>query len=63
MTAGRYALEFRPAAVRQLRQLPRDAQRRLRAAIEPLGRQPRPPGAVKLAGTDDLWRIRVVTFG
>jgi mRNA interferase RelE/StbE len=43
----------------QLRKLPEDTQRRLRAATEALCRQPRPPGAVKLAGTDDLWRIRV----
>jgi mRNA interferase RelE/StbE len=24
--------------------------------------QPRPPGAVKLAGTDNLWRIRIGGF-
>jgi mRNA interferase RelE/StbE len=62
VTARRYALQFRPAAVRQLRKLPKDTQRRLRAATESLCRQPRPPGAVKLAGTDDLWRIRVGDF-
>lgn len=39
-----------------------DAQRRPRAAVEPLGHQPRPPGAVKLAGTDDLWQVRVGDF-
>jgi mRNA interferase RelE/StbE len=59
VTARRYALQFRPAAVRQLRKLPRDTQRRLRAATEALCHQPRPRGAVKLAGIDDLWRIRV----
>ena len=59
MTDRRYTLEFRPAAVRQLRKLPKDAQR---AATESLRQQPRPPGAGKLAGTDDLWRIRVGDF-
>ena len=59
MTTRRYALQFRPAAVRQLRKLPKEAQRRLRTATEALCHQPRPSGAVKLAGTDDLWRIRV----
>ena len=62
MTSRPYEVQFRPAAVRQLRKLPKDAQRRLRAAIEDLADQARPSGAVKLAGTDDLWRIRVGEF-
>ena len=62
MTAHRYELRFRPAAVRQLRKLPKDALRRLHTATEALRQQPRPPGAIKLAGTDDLWRIRVGDF-
>ena len=62
MTAHRYELRFRPAAVRQLRKLPKEALRRLQAATEALRHQPRPPGAIKLAGTDDLWRIRVGDF-
>jgi mRNA interferase RelE/StbE len=62
VTSRRLTLEFRPAAVRQLRKLPKDAQRRLRAATEALCDQPHPPGSVKLAGTDDLWRIRVGDF-
>jgi mRNA interferase RelE/StbE len=49
-------------AVRQLRKLPKDTQRRLRTAIETLRSHPRPPGAVKLAGSNDLWRIRVGDF-
>jgi mRNA interferase RelE/StbE len=62
VTARQFALQFRPAAVRQLRKLPKDAQRRLRAATEALCDQPYAPGATKLAGTDDLWRIRVGDF-
>jgi hypothetical protein len=32
VTDRRYSLKFRPAAVRQQRKLPKDAQRRLRVA-------------------------------
>ena len=62
MTAHRNELQFRPAAIRQLRKLPKEALERLRTATEALRHQPRPPGAVKLTGTDDLWRIRVGDF-
>jgi mRNA interferase RelE/StbE len=59
VTARRYSVQFRPAALRQLRKLPRDALRRIQAATETLRDEPRPEGAAKLAGTNDLWRIRV----
>jgi mRNA interferase RelE/StbE len=55
----RYALQFRPAALRQLRKLPKDALRRIRTATEDLRDEPRPEGVAKLAGTHDLWQIRV----
>jgi mRNA interferase RelE/StbE len=29
------------------------------AALVALGSNPHPPGCVKLAGEDDLWRVRV----
>jgi mRNA interferase RelE/StbE len=59
VTARRYELEFRPAALRALRKLPKDILRRIRAATEALCDEPRPDGVVKLAGVDDLWRIKV----
>jgi mRNA interferase RelE/StbE len=62
VTGRRYALEFRPAALRQLRKLPKDAVLRIRTATEALCDNPRPEGVAKLAGTDDLWRIRVGDF-
>lgn len=34
-------------------------QKRLAAAIDMLAADPRPPGAKRLAGAVDLWRIRV----
>lgn len=53
-----YAVQFAPAALRQLRQLPRDARRRIQAAIELLAETPRPPGAKKLSGSSGDWRVR-----
>jgi hypothetical protein len=49
--------------VRQLRKLPKDVLGRLRAATEALRNQPRPPGAVKLAGTDNLGGSGSATSG
>ena len=58
MTEGRYRVELAPAAQRQLRRLPPGDAARLRGPILALAVATRPPGAVKLAGTD-FWRIRV----
>ena len=58
-----HALQFRPAALRQVRKLPRDALRRIQTATEALRDEPRPEGTAKLAGTHDLWRIRVGDYG
>ena len=53
-----YRIEFAPAAARQFRKLPRDAKRRLRPVIDALATDPRPQGSKKLAGEDDLYRVR-----
>ena len=53
-----YRIEFRPAAVRALRNLDRQAQERLRAAIALLAADPRPPGARALRGRPG-YRVRV----
>ena len=55
----RYAVYFKPSADRQLAKLPRDVQRRIVTAVEALADDPRPPGAVKITGDNNLWRIRV----
>ena len=55
----RYAVYFKPSADRQLAKLPRDDQRRIVTAVEALADDPRPPGAVKITGDGNLWRIRV----
>ena len=54
-----YTIEFLPAADRDLRRLSVATQRRIVAAVEQLAGDSRPPGVVKLAGEDNLWRIRV----
>jgi mRNA interferase RelE/StbE len=53
-----WRVDLAPAAQRQLRKLPPDATARLRGPILALARDPRPPGAVSLAGSP-FWRLRV----
>jgi len=54
-----YDVEITGAAERQLRKLDRSVKRRLLDAIWRLAEEPRPPGARKLTGPDDIFRIRV----
>ena len=54
-----YQIELSPRARRDLRKLPRSDQVRVAARINELADDPRPAGAVKLAGAEDLWRVRV----
>lgn len=56
---GPYSLEFRPAAARILRELPRDAAKRIGAELEALRDDPRPHGVTALQANTDLLRIRV----
>jgi mRNA interferase RelE/StbE len=57
-----YEIDFKPAALRELRKLARRITRsdwtRLEQAIDDLRATPRPHGVVKLSGTD-FYRIRV----
>ena len=54
-----YRVVLTRAAERQLAKLSRQAREMVAAALVTLGINPRPVGCVKLAGSDDLWRIRV----
>jgi len=54
-----YRVVLTPAADRQLGKLPPQAREMIAAALVVLRRNPRPPGCTKLAGGDDLWRIRI----
>jgi mRNA interferase RelE/StbE len=54
-----YRIEFTRQAERQFKALPRNIQTRLKSHIDRLIEDPRPSGAYKLSGKDDLYRIRV----
>ena len=53
-----YEIEVSRSAEKQLRKLPRSDQERVVQAILPLAQNPRPRGARKLSGYDDVFRIR-----
>ena len=54
-----YRVVLAPAADRQFAKLSHQAREMIAAALVALADNPRPPGCVKLAGAEDLWRIRV----
>jgi mRNA interferase RelE/StbE len=53
-----YRIEIARRARKALLDFPDSQARRIEAAIVELAAQPRPPGCVKLAGSEN-WRIRV----
>lgn len=54
-----YRIEFAPRADRQFKALERSLQVRLGRRIDGLAENPRPQGIKKLAGEEDLYRLRV----
>jgi mRNA interferase RelE/StbE len=54
-----YALQFKPAALRQLEKLSPDVQKRVASKIERLRDDPFPTGCKKMMALPDTWRIRV----
>lgn len=56
---AKYNIEFAPAAARQLRKLPPEAQLRIAAVVDKLGNNPLPSGVKKLSSQDALYRVRV----
>lgn len=54
-----YAIEFRPSARRDLKDLPREILQRISRKIDSLADNPRPPGVEKLSGSEDSYRVRV----
>ena len=56
---SRYSAAIARRAIRSIAKLPRKEQQRIRAAIELLADQPRPPGCVALSGEDSAYRVRV----
>lgn len=55
----RYTVEFTTSAAREFRALERQMQRRISTRIDELVHEPFPPGAQKLQGKENHWRIRV----
>lgn len=56
---GRYILDIKPSAQKELEHLNDAFFARLVPKIESLASVPRPSGCTKLRGNKDLWRIRV----
>lgn len=57
--ARRYEVRLARRAVRSLAELQRRDQQRIRAAIDLLADQPRPPNCVALQGESGVYRVRV----
>jgi mRNA interferase RelE/StbE len=58
VTKRRYRVEVARRAVKALAALPRRDQQRIRAAIDLLAEDPRPPGCTKLTGEPRTYRVR-----
>ena len=54
-----YRVVLTPAAERQFAKLSPQAREMIAAVLVALAGNPRPPGCGKLAGAQNLWRIRV----
>jgi mRNA interferase RelE/StbE len=59
MADRKYEVRVAPAAVRQIKKLPRSVQQRLVRCFESLSEQPRPSGVEKLSQNPRFWRVRV----
>lgn len=53
-----YTIEFASSALRDFKALERAVQRRVASRIDALAADPLPPGAKKLHGEPDVFRIR-----
>ena len=56
---SRHTVEIARTAVKSIARLPRREQHRVRAAIDLLADEPRPPGCAALAGEESVCRVRV----
>ena len=56
---GRYAVELKPSARKELERLPAKMIERIFPKLEALVDEPRPDGCKKLKGGQQEWRIRV----
>ena len=56
---SKYEVRIARRAIKAIAKLPRKEQLRVRAAIDLLAEEPRPPGCVALSGEDSVYRVRV----
>lgn len=57
-----YRVDIARRAIKALTALPRQEQQRVRAAIDLLADNPRPPGCTKLTAEDKTYRVRVGVY-
>ena len=57
--SGRYTVEFERSAKKELDRLECPIRARVLRKVAALEDDPRPLGATRLVGADDLWRIRI----
>ena len=57
-----YRVEVKASAVKEIAVLSRRDQRRVVSAIDALAGDPRPPGVRKLAGSENVYRVRVADY-
>lgn len=55
---GDYGVKLVDAAVKEIRKLPRTAQKRVITCLENLSKDPRPSGVEKLSENPRFWRVR-----
>lgn len=55
----KFAIDFKPAALRQLKKISLNSQKRVLQKINSLAENPLPDGVKKLAGSASLFRVRV----
>lgn len=53
-----YKVSLTRSAAKELEKAPNNMKGRLKATVESLGREPRPPGCKKMSGFGDRWRVR-----
>jgi mRNA interferase RelE/StbE len=53
-----YSVFLAPAAERQLKKLPPQIKTQIVPVLKALESDPRPSGAKKLKGSEDIWRVR-----
>ena len=59
---ARYELRFKASVAKDLRGIPKADVRRILGRIEALRDDPRAPGCEKLAGNEELYRVRQGTY-